>query len=109
MPGQLRAERGAGDWVRSGRTGRLQRRQLEILAAHDVDYVLVGGVALQLHGYSAETVDVDVTIAVEASNETRVAAALKALRAAPHLIGSPAAHTARFRTARGDAHNDGRR
>ncbi|MGH2878675.1 MAG: hypothetical protein ACRDK4_03590 [Solirubrobacteraceae bacterium] len=29
------------------------RTLLEVLARHDVRFVLVGGVALQLHGYSA--------------------------------------------------------
>lgn len=60
---------------------------LETLARHDVRFVLVGGVALQLHGYSGFTHDVDVTIAVDAVNGQRVEAALAALNAQPYLPG----------------------
>jgi hypothetical protein len=60
---------------------------LEVLARHDVRFVLVGGAALQLHGYTGFTHDVDVTIAVDAANGQRVEAALEALRAQPYLPG----------------------
>lgn len=64
---------------------------LRALAEHEVQFVLVGGVALQAHGYSAATDDVDVTIAVGADNERRVDAALQALGAhspAPGQLGT---------------------
>lgn len=32
---------------------------LELLCAHDVDYILVGGVAMQLNGISHLTDDID--------------------------------------------------
>jgi hypothetical protein len=64
------------------------RTLLEVLARHDVRFVLVGGVGLQLHGYSGATKDVDVTIAVDAANGERVEAALSALRAQPYLPGA---------------------
>lgn len=61
---------------------------IEVLARYDVNFVLVGGVALQLHGYSGVTKDVDVTIAVDAANGERVEAALAALNAHPYLPGA---------------------
>lgn len=61
---------------------------LETLTRHDVCFVLVGGVALQLHGYSGATKDVDVTIAVDAANGRRVEAALSALGAQVDLAGA---------------------
>lgn len=60
---------------------------LETLVRYDVRFVLVGGTALQLYGYSGTTQDVDVTIAVDAANGQRVEAALAALRAQPFLPG----------------------
>jgi len=63
------------------------RELLAVLVEHRVDFVLVGGVGLQLKGYSGATRDVDVTIAVGAANETRLRAALEQLRAVPYLAG----------------------
>lgn len=63
------------------------RRLLGVLAAHRVDFVLVGGVALQLKGFSGATRDVDVTIAIDTANETRLHAALEQLRAVAYLAG----------------------
>lgn len=63
------------------------RQLLGVLARHQIEFVLVGGVALQLHGYSGATLDVDVTISVETKNASRVAAALEQLHAAPYLVG----------------------
>lgn len=63
------------------------RELLRALAAHDVDFVLVGGVALQLHGYSGATRDVDVTIAVDEDNTARVGVVLAQLHAVPYLAG----------------------
>lgn len=64
------------------------RALLSVLAAHDVRFVLVGGVALQLHGYTAATRDVDITIATDAANTRRLDAALAALNARPYLAGT---------------------
>jgi hypothetical protein len=63
------------------------RELLGILVGHEVEFVLVGGVALQLHGFSGATLDVDVTIGVDERNATRVAGALEQLHAAPYLAG----------------------
>jgi hypothetical protein len=64
------------------------RALLQTLAEHEVRFVLVGGVALQLHGYSGATLDVDVTIAIDAANRTRIAAALRSLDAREYLAGT---------------------
>lgn len=60
---------------------------LDVLVRHDVRFVLVGGVALQLRGFSGATRDVDVTIAADEANGRRLGAALAALHARPFLPG----------------------
>lgn len=64
------------------------RALLRVLVRHEVHFVLVGGVALQLRGFSGATRDVDVTIAADEQNRRRVAAALESLRARPYLAGA---------------------
>jgi hypothetical protein len=64
------------------------RALLQTLIDHDVRFVLVGGVALQLHGYSGATQDVDVTIAVDPTNRMHVTAALEGLGAREYLVGA---------------------
>jgi hypothetical protein len=49
--------------------------------------VLIGGVALQVHGFSGATRDVDVAISLDEPNGDRIAAALEQLRATPYLVG----------------------
>jgi hypothetical protein len=51
------------------------------LAAHDVEYVLVGGLAGVLHGSSAMTNDADILPSKEPGNLDRLAHALRALDA----------------------------
>jgi hypothetical protein len=60
---------------------------LGVLTRHDVRFVLVGGVALQLRGFSGATRDVDVTIAADEANGHLIDAALAALHARPFLPG----------------------
>ena len=48
-----------------------------------VRYVLVGGVALNLHGVERATMDVDVAIALDGDNVSRAALALRALGLEP--------------------------
>jgi hypothetical protein len=60
---------------------------LDALVRHDVRFVLVGGVALQVRGFSGATRDVDVTIAADVANGQRLDAALNALHADPFLAG----------------------
>jgi hypothetical protein len=52
-----------------------------VLATHDVDYVLVGGIAAVLHGSPTTTTDVDILPRAEASNLARLADALRDLAA----------------------------
>jgi len=63
------------------------RELLRTLAGAEVQFVLVGGVALHLRGFSGATRDVDVTIAVDDLNTRRLAQALEALQARPYLTG----------------------
>lgn len=57
------------------------QRIFEELARHEVDFVLVGGLAAQTHGNTRMTNDVDVIPEPEPGNLSRIAAALRALEA----------------------------
>jgi hypothetical protein len=61
------------------------RELLRILAGARVQFVLVGGVALQLRGFSGATRDLDITIAIDDLNTRRLDQALEALQAKPYL------------------------
>ena len=54
---------------------------LEVLAGHAVEYVIVGGLAVQTHGHVRTTVDIDVFPGPERSNLERLADALNELDA----------------------------
>lgn len=54
---------------------------LRVLAEHAVDYVIVGGLAVQTHGHVRTTVDIDVYPSPDPSNLARLADALNALDA----------------------------
>ncbi|MEA2374307.1 MAG: hypothetical protein QOD53_770 [Thermoleophilaceae bacterium] len=56
-------------------------RILRVLAEHRVDYVLVGGLAVQTHGHMRTTFDIDVLPRPERANLKRLATALNALGA----------------------------
>ncbi len=56
-------------------------RIFAVLGAHDVRYVVVGGVAVQVHGHVRMTNDVDLIPAPDRSNLVRVAEALNELEA----------------------------
>ncbi len=56
-------------------------RILRTLAEHRVDYVLIGGLAVQTHGHVRTTNDADLIPAPEPDNLARLAAALRALDA----------------------------
>lgn len=56
-------------------------RILTALADHGVDYVLVGGLAVQTHGHMRTTVDIDVLPCPDPANLERLADALNALDA----------------------------
>jgi len=61
-----------------------------VLAEHGVDYLVIGGVAAQVHGRRRTTKDLDVTPAPDPENFERLAAALVALDAHPVELGSSA-------------------
>lgn len=56
-------------------------RIVRVLAAHHVDYVLVGALAARLQGFSRLTADADITPAREPDNLERLAAALRSIDA----------------------------
>lgn len=51
---------------------------LQLLNAHQVKYLLIGGYAVGYHGYPRATADMDIWIALHRENAERVVAALKA-------------------------------
>jgi hypothetical protein len=63
-------------------------RILSALAEHHVDYVIVGGLAVQTHGHVRTTVDVDVYPRPEPRNLQRLADALNELDARTLNAGS---------------------
>jgi hypothetical protein len=66
------------------------RELFRVLAEHEVDYLVIGGVAAQVHGRRRTTRDLDVTPAPDAENFERLAAALVALEAHPLGLGPSA-------------------
>ncbi len=54
-------------------------RIFEALGEHEVDYVLIGGLAVQTHGHARMTNDVDVIPAPNRANLERLAAALRSI------------------------------
>ncbi len=61
----------------------------EVLAAHRVDYVLVGGLAAVLHGSPITTTDVDIVPQPDADNLARLSAALQDLEARVRSLDDP--------------------
>jgi hypothetical protein len=61
---------------------------IAVLAAHDVDYVIVGGLAVQAHGHVRTTIDIDVYPRPQPENLRRLAAALNELKARALNVGS---------------------
>jgi hypothetical protein len=56
---------------------------LAVLARHEVDYVVIGGVATQVHGHPRTTMDLDLMPGPDSENLTRLGAALDELEARP--------------------------
>jgi hypothetical protein len=59
------------------------RRILEVLSEFDVDYTVIGGLAVQAHGHTRTTQDVDLVPAPAEPNLERLRAALGSLEAWP--------------------------
>lgn len=57
------------------------------LARHEVEYVVIGGVATQVHGHRRTTMDLDVTPDPSPENLRRLGAALAELEARPEDLG----------------------
>ena len=67
---------------------------LRLLNVHDVDYLLIGGYAVALHGYPRATIDLDVWVRATQDNAARIVGALQAFgfdspRLAPGLFVLP--------------------
>lgn len=73
----MSAPKGEGD--RPLDLGRL----LATLADHGVDYIVIGGVATQVHGHRRTTMDLDLTPDPDPENLARLAGALGELEARP--------------------------
>lgn len=63
---------------------------LRVLSEHDVDYVVIGGVAVQAHGHPRTTQDLDLVPDPSAENLRRLRSALTALRSRPVGASAPA-------------------
>ncbi len=64
---------------------------IDLLSSNQVDFVLVGGLAVALHGYQRVTMDVDVVLAMDEANLDRFIAAAEAAGLRPTVpvpIGS---------------------
>ena len=57
------------------------RAIFEVLAEHGVDYVVVGGLAVQTHGFMRGTVDLDIIPRPDLVNLSRLGEALAAMGA----------------------------
>lgn len=58
---------------------------IKLLAESDTDYVLVGGLAVALHGYQRVTMDVDVVLAMNPENIERFVSRAKAAGLRPTM------------------------
>jgi hypothetical protein len=63
------------------------REIFRVLADHGVDYLVIGGVAAQVHGRRRTTKDLDVTPSPDAENFERLRTALVELDAHPVALG----------------------
>lgn len=68
------------------------RELLAVLARHGVDFVVIGGVAIQAYGHLRTTRDVDIIAAPTAANAERLAAALRDLDAANRGVDAEHLH-----------------
>lgn len=61
---------------------------IAVLARHNVDYVVIGGVATQVHGHRRTTMDLDLTPDPDPENLRRLGTALAELEARPRDSGA---------------------
>jgi hypothetical protein len=62
---------------------------LRVLATHDVQFIVCGGVAVVLHGVERMTLDVDVSVAMTTENLRRVIGAMRELGLKPRAPVAP--------------------
>ena len=70
---------------------RLAAQQVELLRAltrHGVEFVVVGGVAAQVHGWRGATIDLDITVSIDDTNVTRLNRALASVGAGQGTVGA---------------------
>jgi len=80
----------SGNWDESARVPPQQLDADEILRtllAHDVEFLVIGGLAVAAHGYQRATKDVDIVPAPSPDNCRRLYAALRDLDAEPAEVG----------------------
>ncbi|MDX8410477.1 MAG: DUF6036 family nucleotidyltransferase [Mariprofundaceae bacterium] len=61
------------------------RRVIESIVEHGIDYALVGGYAVALHGAVRGTVDIDLVIKLDQGSYQQIEAALKSIGLEPRL------------------------
>lgn len=67
--------------------GQNQARLLEALAEHGVEFIVVGGVAAQIHGWRGATLDLDIAVSIDDANVSRLNTALASVGAGEGKIG----------------------
>lgn len=65
-----------------------QTELLRTLARHGVEFVVVGGVAAQLHGWQGATADLDIAVSTEDPNVIRLNRALRSVSAGSGTVGA---------------------
>lgn len=68
--------------------GADQAALLEALINHGVSFVVVGGVAAQIHGWRGATTDLDIAVSTAERNVMRLNAALSQVGAGPGVLGA---------------------
>lgn len=71
---------------------------LDVLVAHDVRFVLIGGLAAAFHGYPGITQDLDVCYARDDENLEHLAAALRVMEASPRGVDEDVPFQLDYRT-----------
>ena len=67
---------------------RDQLALLRVLARHGVEFVVVGGVAAQIHGWRGSTADLDIAVSRDEANVERLNLALRAVGAGDPAVGA---------------------
>jgi hypothetical protein len=68
--------------------GNPHKGLLRVLTACGVKFIVIGGVAAQVHGWQGATLDLDITVSTTEDNVRRLNSALKQLGAGPPAVGA---------------------